>query len=152
MTAAVMLAISLLALPGAAAQPAPDATRDEAAVRDAVRAYVAARAARDAAAIGRLFTEDADQLTSSGEWRKGRDTLVRGTLASSKANSGTRTIAIEAVRFPAPGVAIADGRYTIAGGEPGGERRMWTSFVFVKVQSAWRIAAIRNMLPAPAGQ
>lgn len=144
MMTAVTLAL-LLALTASAGPPAGD----EAAVRDAVRAYVEAREGRDAAAIRRLFTEDADQLTSSGEWRKGQENVVRGTLASSTANSGTRTIAVEAVRFPAPGVAIADGRYTIGAGQPG-ERRMWTSFVFVKSADGWRIAAIRNMLPAPS--
>jgi uncharacterized protein (TIGR02246 family) len=151
MTTAVLLALSLLPLAASAPPPAPEAAREETAVRAAVRAYVEAREGTDAAAIRRLFTEDADQLTSSGEWRKGRDNLVQGTLASSKANSGTRTIAIEAVRFPAPGVAIADGRYTIGAGQPG-ERRMWTSFVLVKGADGWRISAIRNMLPAPTAQ
>jgi uncharacterized protein (TIGR02246 family) len=122
---------------------------DEAAVRDVVKQYVDARDRRDEAAIRALFTNDADQLTSSGEWRKGRENVVRGTLASSKANTGSRTIAIETVRFPAPGLAIADGRYEIAGG-PEGTRKMWTSFVMARSTEGWRIAAIRNMLPAPA--
>ena len=116
---------------------------DEAAVREVVKKYVDARDRSDAKAIEALFTQDADQLTSSGDWRKGRDEVVKGTLASSKANPGTRTIAIETVRFPAPGVAIADGRYDI------GTRHMWTSFVMVRTATTWRIASIRNMLPAP---
>ncbi|MGH9373589.1 MAG: SgcJ/EcaC family oxidoreductase [Vicinamibacterales bacterium] len=120
--------------------------RDEAAIREVVKNYVDARKESDAAAISALFTDDADQLTSSGEWRRGRDNLVKGTLASSQANAGTRTITIETVRFPSADVAIADGRYTIAGA--GGTRRMWTAFVLVKAESTWRIAAIRNMLPA----
>ena len=121
---------------------------DDAAVRDVVKQYVDARERRDGAAIGALFTETADQLTSSGEWRRGREDIMRGTLASSAANSGTRTITIETVRFPAADVAIADGRYEIAGAQPGGVRRMWTSFVMVRSGGAWRIAAIRNMLPS----
>ena len=115
---------------------------DEAAVREVVKNYVDARDRSAAKDIEALFTADADQLTSSGEWRRGRDEIVRGTLASSKANPGTRTITIETVRFPAPGVAVADGRYHI------GTRNMWTSFVMVRVQNTWRISAIRNMLPA----
>jgi uncharacterized protein (TIGR02246 family) len=121
---------------------------DEAAVRSVVKTYVDARERSDEAAIRALFTDDADQLTSSGEWRKGRENLVKGTLASSKGNPGTRTIAIETVRFPAAGVAIADGRYEIAGGQGAEPRRMWTSFLMVRSGSTWRIAAIRNMLPA----
>ena len=123
---------------------------DEQSVRAVVKKYVDARDRADADAIRALFTDDADQLTSSGEWRKGRDALVQGTLASSKSNPGARTIAIETVRFPAPGVAIADGRYEIAGGDAAATRRMWTSFVMVRAGDGWKIASIRNMLPAPA--
>lgn len=121
---------------------------DEPAIRDVVKKYVDARERGDANAIAALFTEDADQLTSSGEWRKGRDEIVRGTLASSQRTGGTRTIALEAVRFPAADVALADGRYEIAGLEGGASRRMWTSFLLIRSAGAWRIAAIRNMLPA----
>jgi uncharacterized protein (TIGR02246 family) len=129
--------------------PSAPASADEAAVRDVVKKYVDARDRRDSSAIRALFTDDADQLTSSGEWRKGRENVVRGTLASSKANPGSRTITVETVRFPAPGLAIADGRYEISGG-PEGTRKMWTSFVMARSADGWRIAAIRNMLPAPA--
>ena len=124
---------------------------DDAAVRDVVKSYVAARERNDATAIGALFTNDADQLTSSGEWRKGREEIVRGTMASSKQTGGTRTITVESVRFPGSDTAIADGRYEISGGT-GGDRRMWTSFVLTRGKDGWRIAAIRNMLPAPAQQ
>ena len=108
---------------------------------------MAAREQSDPAAIGALFADGADQLTSSGEWRKGRDEIVRGTLESSRRASGTRTITLETIRFPAAGVALADGRYEIAGGQDG-TRRMWTSFLLVRTSDRWRIAAIRNMLPA----
>ena len=50
---------------------------DDAAVRDVVRRYVDARDRRDAKATEALFTADADQLVSSGEWRRGRDAVVR---------------------------------------------------------------------------
>jgi uncharacterized protein (TIGR02246 family) len=123
---------------------------DDAAVREVVKQYVDARDRSAAKAIEALFTPDADQLTSSGEWRRGRDEIVRGTLASSKSNPGARTIAVETVRFPAPGVAIADGRYEISGTGDAAPRRMWTSFLMVRAGNTWRIAAIRNMLPAPS--
>ena len=111
-----------------------------------MKAYVAARERSDAAGIGALFADGADQLTSAGEWRKGRDEIVRGTLASSKQTSGTRTIALETIRFPASGVALADGQYNRrrAGRHP----EIWTTFLLVRTSDSWRIAAIRNMLPA----
>jgi uncharacterized protein (TIGR02246 family) len=139
--------LALLSVASASAQ-APVQVKEEAAVREVVKRYVDARERRDPKAIEALFTEDADQLTSSGQWRRGRGEVVKGTLASSQQNSGTRTITIETVRFPAPGVALADGRYEISGLAGGATRRMWTSFVLTGKEGGWRIAAIRNMLPA----
>ena len=75
---------------------------------------------------------------------------MRGTLASSKANSGARTITIKTVRFPAADVAIADGEYVIAATSSAQARNMWTSFVLIRAGGRWRIDAIRNMLPGPA--
>jgi uncharacterized protein (TIGR02246 family) len=140
----------LLALGLTIPLPAAPQAGDETAIREVVKKYVDARDRADEAGIRALFTEDADQLTSSGEWRKGREAIVKGTLASSKANAGARTITIETVRFPAPGVALADGRYEIAASADGAARKMWTAFVIVRSGGAWRIASIRNMLPAPA--
>lgn len=123
---------------------------EEAAIRDLVKKYVDARERKDAQAIEALFTKDADQLVSSGEWRKGRDEVVKGTMASSQSDAGKRTITLESIRFIAPNVALADGRYEIAGGAGGESRKMWTAFVLNRGADGWRIAAIRNMLPAPA--
>jgi uncharacterized protein (TIGR02246 family) len=120
-------------------------------VRNLVRAYVDARERRDAAAIGALFTDDADQLTSSGEWRRGRDEVVRGALASSARTGGNRAIRVERVRLLGPDIALADGRYEISGLQGGATRHMWTTFVMRLEERAWRISAIRNMLPAAPG-
>jgi uncharacterized protein (TIGR02246 family) len=122
---------------------------DEAAVKAVVARYVEAREKRDATAIASVFTKDADQLVSSGEWRKGREAVVQGTLASSESAGGRRTITVEAVRFVSPDVAVADGRYEINGMAGGQSRHMWSTFVITRGPDGWRIAAIRNMLPAP---
>jgi uncharacterized protein (TIGR02246 family) len=136
------------------AQNAARGSADEAAVREIVRKYVDAREKRDEKLLEALFTPDADQLVTTGEWRQGRDNVVRGGLASSQANPGSRQIAIEVVRFVAPGVAIADGRYEITDAQAAAPRRMRTTFVVVRGAAgtaagtdAWRIAAIRNMAP-----
>jgi len=113
-----------------------------------IQQYLNTRLQADSTALGELFTEDADQLVSSGEWRRGREALVRGTLASSKAEGGRRSVTLESVRRVAPGVAVADGRYELTGIAGGATRRMWSTFVLVEQNGAWKIAAIRNMLPA----
>jgi uncharacterized protein (TIGR02246 family) len=141
---------ALVGFTGLVQRPSNSAT-DETAVRDVVKRYVDARERRDPAAVAALFTSDADQLVSSGEWRKGRDEVVKGTLASSQRTGGTRSITVEAIRFPTPDVAVVDGRYEITGGA-GGDRRMWSTFVMMRGKDGWRITAIRNMLPAPPAQ
>ena len=122
---------------------------DETAIKDVVARYVDARDRKDAKATEALFTADADQLVSSGEWRKGRDAVVRGTMASSETSGGKRTITVETVRFVTPDAALADGRYEIAGLAGAPPRRMWSTFLITRTPEGWRIAAIRNMLPAP---
>jgi uncharacterized protein (TIGR02246 family) len=135
-------------VPSRAQVPAP-ASGDEAAVREVVRKYVSARESRDPEAIGALFTADADQLVSDGTWRKGRDELVRGMLDSSKRTGGRRSIQVESVRFLAPDLALVDGRYKQAGLAGGKDRELWATLILRRGPEGWRIAAIRNMLPAP---
>ena len=123
---------------------------DEAAIREIVSKYVDARERIDPQAIEALFTSDADQLVSSGEWRKGREAVVRGTMESSRSTGGRRSITVEYVRFGTTEVAIADGRYELTGLAGGATRQMWTTLVLKRTESGWRIAAIRNMLPTAA--
>jgi uncharacterized protein (TIGR02246 family) len=120
-----------------------------AAIRAAIQQYVDVREHPDAEALERLFTADADQLVSSGEWRKGREAVVKGTIAASQREAGKRTIAIESIRFLSKNVAIADGRYELMDAAGNTTRKMWTSIVLTRDHSGWHIAAIRNMLPAP---
>ena len=144
-----VLAITILCLASSAesaAQSAPAGDAD--AIRDLVRKYAEAREARDPAATAALFVADADQLVSSGEWRRGRDVLVKGAMASSARTGGTRTIEIETLRMLGADAAVADARYEIRGVDNGETRRMWSTFVVVRHEGAWRISAIRNMLPA----
>ena len=97
----------------------------------------------DPKAIEALFTADADQYTSSGEWRRGMSRLVTGMLETSARNPGVRAITIAAVRFVTPDVAVVDGEYKTGTDA----RRLWTTLIVRREQRGWRIAAIRNMAP-----
>jgi len=121
---------------------------EQEAVKELVAKYSAARESRDPVAIDALFTEDADQLPSSGVWRRGRANLVKGMLGSSSTRPGTRTLTVETVRLITPTVALADARYVITGSQGREPRRMWSTFLAQRTPDGWRIAAIRNMLPA----
>lgn len=129
--------------PAAAQAPAANAA-DEAAVRDVVRRYTQARELSDPKAIEALFTADADQYTTSGEWRRGMSQLIKGMLETSARNPGTRAIAVAAVRFITPDVAIVDGEYRTGTDA----RQLWTTLTVRRVGKEWRIAAIRNMAPS----
>jgi uncharacterized protein (TIGR02246 family) len=142
-----VIAVCLIAPVAPAASSPAGNPADEAAIRTVVRNYVNARELRDASAIEALFTADADQHTTSGEWRRGRAEVMRGSMESSARNPGNRSITVETIRFITPDVAIADGPYEIRSGAD--VRRMWTTIVLEREGGAWRIAAIRNMLPAP---
>lgn len=144
----IVAALVALAAPLVSAQSTASASADEAAVSAAVARYVNARELRDPKAIEALFTADADQHTTGGEWRRGRAQVVQGTLESSQRNPGTRAIKVSSVRFITPDVAIADGPYEISAG--GNVRRMWTTIVLKREPDAWRIAAIRNAVPTGA--
>jgi uncharacterized protein (TIGR02246 family) len=140
------LALGLLALSGFWTQaPASSSTAspDETAVRALVERYVNARDARDPAAVESLFTADADQYTTAGEWRRGRAQVVAGTAESTRQNPGARSIEVASVRFLTPDVAIADGEYRITGNT----MRRWTTIVAKREAGTWRIAAIRNIAP-----
>ena len=125
-----------------AQSPAANAS-DEAAVRDIVRRYTEARELSDPKAIEALFTADADQYTTSGEWRRGMSQMVKGMLETSARNPGARVITIAAVRFLTPDVAIVDGEY-----KTGTDARLvWTTLTVKRDGRAWKIAAIRNIAP-----
>jgi len=129
---------------------APSLSGDSGAVRGVIDQYMRARNNKDTDAIRRLFTPDADQLVSTGEWRKGLSSLIRGTSASSQKELGRSSISVESIRFIDPDVAIVDGRYQTTALN-GTVRKMWTTVIVKHTEGAWRITAIRNMLPALPG-
>lgn len=145
------LALSAVVAAGAAAcaqQPAGRAA-DEAAIRQVVASFIGTRDASDADALRALLTEDVDQRVTSGGVRDGREAVVQGSLETTRATGGERTITLERIRFLTPDVAIADGPYDIVGRSDGPDRHYRTTIVLQRIEGAWKIAAIRNMLPAP---
>lgn len=109
--------------------------------------YSLAMEKRDTVLLKSILTDDVDQLVSSGEWRNGIQGSVRGMLRSSGSNPGTKTLTVDKVRFLNQGAAIVDARYEIQNAD-GTARKMWSTFIVVHEKEAWKIAAIRNMLPA----
>ena len=147
-----MRALAAAALIGALATAlyAQNAGRaaDEAAIRGVIQAFLDTREANDPAALGALLTADVDQQQTSGNTRRGREAVVSGSLATQQSTGGKRTITVDSLRFLSTDVAIADGRYDSVGRSDGTDQRMLTSMVLRREGGAWKIAAIRNMLPS----
>ncbi len=73
---------------------------------------------------------------------RGIETAVEGMLRSSNRNPGKRTITVEQIRFLDSEVAIVDTRYEIQL-EDGAVRNLWSTFLVVRQEGEWKIAAIR---------
>ena len=138
------LALIVLSLLFAAILPAQNKDQD---IIDLVDQYAKARAEKDIELLNAILVEDVDQLVSTGEWRRGLEASMAGMVSSSTRQPGSRSLTVENVRFLTPETAIADARYVIDN-ENGTQRKMWSTFVAVKQQGVWKIAAIRNMLPS----
>lgn len=108
--------------------------------------YSQARENKDTVLLKSILTNDIDQLVSTGEWRDGIRSSVKGMLRSSASSPGTRTLVIDKIRLLASGCAIVDCKYEIQNAD-GTPRKMWSSFIVVSDKKTWKISAIRNMLP-----
>jgi uncharacterized protein (TIGR02246 family) len=134
--------------PAVVAAQSADRAADEQAVRAVIQAFLDTREKNDAAGLAALLTPDVDQRQTSGNVRSGRDAVVSGSLATQESTGGRRTITVDSLRFVGADVAIADGRYDSIGRADGTDQRMLTSMVLRREGAAWKIAAIRNMLPS----
>lgn len=146
---AALFAVSIATvMPTLGAAQTGDRAADERAIRAVIQAFLDTREKNDAAALAALLTADVDQRQTSGNMRSGRDAVVSGSLATQQSTGGRRTITVDSLRFVGADVAIADGRYDSLGRADGTDQRMLTSMVLRREGGAWKIAAIRNMLPS----
>jgi hypothetical protein len=108
--------------------------------------YSMAREKRDTVLLKSILATDIDQLVSTGEWRNGINSSVKGMLNSSASSPGTRTLTIDRIRLLNQNCAIVDCKYEIQNTD-GTPRKMWSTFVVLSDKGIWKISAIRNMLP-----
>ena len=109
--------------------------------------YSEAREKRDTVLLKTILTTNVDQLVSTGEWRNGIGDAVQGMMKSSANSPGTRTLQVDKIRMLNPTTAIVDCKYEIQNTDST-LRRMWSVFIVVAEKEAWKISAIRNMLPS----
>lgn len=125
---------------------------DEAAIRGVLQQHDDTRNKADWKALSALFTEDAEQFTSAGEWRRGRAEIEKGVAQgmATAYKGGKYTTTVGKVRMLAPTVALVDAAFEI-GNISGGARRGHSTYALVKSGGQWRIAAVRSMVPTAVG-
>ena len=128
-------------------QPIKAADKQQQAIASLIDQYSRARETKDTILLKAILTADVDQLVSTGEWRVGITAAVEGMMKSSVNNPGTRTLSVEKIQMITPLSAIVDCRYEIKNADSEA-RKMWSTFVVIANKEAWKIRAIRNMLPA----
>ena len=143
--------VPLLLAPAAALAQGGEHAAEEKAIKAVIQEFLDARDANDPKRVAAVLTADADQQQTSGERRRGRDAVVKGSLSTQQSTGGKRTIAVDSVRFIAADVALADGRYDSVGRADGSDLHMLTSMVLRREAGVWKIAAIRNMRPSEEG-
>jgi uncharacterized protein (TIGR02246 family) len=130
-------------------QPKPAAATNEG--EDAIRAvsasFVKAYNAKDAKALGELFTEGAAIEDDDGTITQGRDAIVdRYTNHFKEGDKGTLAVDVDSIRFLSPTLAEETGTATIKEDSgPPDENRY--SVLYVKQDGRWLHARIKDESP-----
>ena len=147
----VLTAVFMIALAGPAFAQGTGGG-DDAAIRAVLQKHDDTRNKADWKAMGALFTDDAEQLTSAAEWRKGRAEIEKGVAQgmTTAYKGGKYSTKVDKVRMLAPTVALVDAAFEISN-IAGGARRGHSTYALVKSGGQWRIAAVRSMVPTAVG-
>ncbi|MDP9177839.1 MAG: SgcJ/EcaC family oxidoreductase [Gemmatimonadota bacterium] len=98
---------------------APEASADPTALQDTIQArereWSAAYLAGNAAGVAALYTEDAAQVQSSGDWFRGRDAITKGMQAQFDTLAVTAREDITEEVIPAGDYAVEIGHYSTQG-------------------------------------
>lgn len=131
-------------------RPTGGAAQDEDAVRAVSAAFVKAYNARDAKALGQLFTEGAEVEDDDGTLTRGREAIVdRFARRFGDGDIGTLALKVESVRFLGPTLALESGTATLKGaGEPAEMNRY--TVLYVNQDGHWLHARIKDEESAPA--
>ncbi len=123
---------------------------DVRAITDLLASFVRAYNAKDAAAIGGLFTPDAEIEDEDGEVTRGRDAIVerfKGTFAEEDA--GTLAVDTDPPRFLGADLAIEEGTATLSTGPDTPPRTNRYSVIYARQGGRWLHARIRD---EPSGE
>jgi uncharacterized protein (TIGR02246 family) len=124
---------------------------DERAVRNVLAEYTVSWNRHDAAAVGRLFTEDCDYVNIAGIHWKGVQQILQQheELFQNTLKTAVRTLTGTEVRFSTPDVALVHATWDVTGrsrptGHAGPVLKEITTMVMVKSNGKWLITAFQD--------
>ena len=137
-----------------AARPAPRQTgageeEDLAAIRAVANSFLEAYRAKDAAAIGALFTENAEIVDDDGEVTQGRPAIVERFAGLFEANEGGKlNVEVHSIHLLSPELAIEEGTATVSGDDGENPETSRYSVIYIKQGGRWLQARIRDETPS----
>jgi uncharacterized protein (TIGR02246 family) len=140
-----------------AAEPAGQATTDEAAVRGLYRQLMDGWNQGSGAAFAAAFTDDGDLVAFDGTHLRGREQIaaVQQRLFDRYLKGSRLVGSVEQVRFLGPDSAVmhAVGNTVMRGkSRPAPQRASIQTLVAVRREGGWRVAAFQNTRVRPIGR
>jgi uncharacterized protein (TIGR02246 family) len=129
-----------------AQQPAPASTNagDEAAIRAAIASYVEAYNRADAEAVAAHWGDTAEWTSPGGETYVGRAAIEAAMKAVFVESKGTKIEVVDPkVRFPAPGVAIEEGKVRVTSPSALTTESTYIA-VHIKQDGGWKLNTVRE--------
>ena len=133
---------------GGPAAVSPERKPDVQAITDLLASFVKAYNAKDAKALGDLFTPDAEIQDEDGAVTRGRDAIVArfsGSFAGRE--GGTLGVATDSLRFLGTDLAIEEGTASLSTGADAPPRTNRYSVIYARQGGRWLHARIRDEPP-----
>ncbi len=123
----------------------PERESDVRAITELLASFVKAYNAKDARAIGDLFTTDAEIEDEDAEVTRGRDAIVaRFTGTFAERDAGTLAVGTDSLRFLGADLAIEEGTATLSTGPDTPPRTNRYSVIYARQGGRWLQARIRD--------
>jgi uncharacterized protein (TIGR02246 family) len=137
-------------VPSGGVQPTASQERrsDVQAIADLLASFVKAFNAKDAKALGALFTADAEIEDDDGEVTRGRDAIVERFSGMFKENGGDRlAVETDSLRFLGTDIAIEEGTASISAAALTPPQTNRYSVIYARQGARWLHARIRDEQP-----
>ena len=133
---------------GGKAAASPEASPDARAIGELLGRFVKAYNAKDARALGDLFTPDAEIEDDDGDLTRGRDAIVaRFAKMFGDGQSGILSVTTDSLRFLTKDLAIEEGTASLTLGGGAATQTNRYSVIYTRLDGRWLHTRIRDEQP-----